>query len=119
MTLAETIREAYVLSEINDISSPSFTPSEGLPDAETFFDELSAQMPDFLGIADGTYTYHNVSVHWFMAFGSLYLIIPEFDKYERHDGKWATPETAMEAAQELQHTFWEDDDIEFNNQDKY
>ena len=106
MTLAETIREAYVLSEINDISSPSFTPSEGLPDAETFFDELSAQLPDYLGLSEGEYTYHDVSVYWWMAFGSLYLIVPEYDLYERHDGKWATPETAKEAARELQHTLW-------------
>lgn len=111
MTLAELIREAYVLDNINDISSPSFTPSEGLPDAETFFDELSAQLPDYLGLSEGEYTYHDVSVYWWMAFGSLYLIIPEHDLYERHDGKWATPETAKEAAEEFQHTLWHEDNV--------
>lgn len=120
MTLAEYIQEAYVLDTLNDISSPSFKPSEGLPDAETFFNELSAQLPDYLGLAEGDYIYHNVHVYWWIAFGSLYLTIPEYDIYERHDGaKWASHETAMEAAHELQHRLWDDDDMEFLNRDKY
>ena len=106
MTLADIIRDTYVLGAINDISSPSFTPSEGLPDADTFFAELSSQLPDYIGLSECDYTYHDVSVYWWMAFGSIYLAIPEWDLFERHDGKWATAETAMEAAHEMQHSLW-------------
>lgn len=118
MTLTEIIQD-YVLNNIDSLSSPSLTPGEGLPDADTFFGILSAQAPDYIGFADGEYTYYDVSVFWWMAFGSLYLAIPEYDIYERHDGKWATPETAKEAARELQHEFWDDEDSEFRNKDKY
>jgi hypothetical protein len=103
MTLEQIIDKVYVRGEyIHKL------PPESVPDAETFFYNLKKQCPDYLGIADGEHEYHEQKVYWFyLTPGYMYAIIPDYDKMERFDGEWASPESAIEMAQESQHESWE------------
>lgn len=102
MTLTEIINKVYVQGEyIHEL------PSESVPDAETFFIELIKQCPDYLGIADGDYEYHDQKVYWFyLTPRYMYAIIPDYDAMERFDDKWASRESAIEFAQQSQHESW-------------
>ena len=105
MTFENLITASFVNGDIH--LSPNYIPDDGIiPDADTFFYELNKQCPDYLGVADGEYEYHDQKVYWYLAFGSMYAIIPDYDKMERFDGKWASPESAIEMAQESQHESW-------------
>jgi len=102
MTLEEIINKVYVQGDyIHEL------PVESVPDAETFFVELKKQCPDYLGIANGDYEYHDQKVYWFyLTPRYMYAIIPDYDAMERFDDKWASRESAIEFAQQSQHESW-------------
>jgi hypothetical protein len=103
----ELMEEAYGAEGELD----SLSPREGMtpPDAEEFFSQMEAMFGTsihFLFTSDIQYRYQETEGFGWMAWGLLYIAIPECDMYERHEGKWACPETLLEAVQQCQHTAW-------------
>lgn len=98
----------------------SLSPREGFtpPDATDFFNYLEKM---FNGRAQHTdtytsdYRYQDTHGYGWLAWGMLYIAIPEYDTYERHEGEWACMETLVEAVQQCQHASWrrEQDTREF------
>jgi hypothetical protein len=92
------------------------TPLNGeAPSAQEFFDTIRLYMgnapSEWTGLCHSAYSYHEVEgFGWLVWDTYLYLTIPDYDTYERHEGKWARHETLIEAVQECQHKIWEDTD---------
>lgn len=87
---------------------------ENVPDADEFFRTLKMYMgnapSDWTGLCTTEYTYHQVDGVGFLAWGRLYIAIPEYDTYKRYEGKYARVETLVEVVQSCQHFCWKDED---------
>ncbi len=103
-TYKELMEEAYG----EEGNRSSLLPREGIavPSALLFFDVLEAMYGNYLFTSDIEYHYQSVDGYGWMAWGMLYIAIPEFETYERHEGKWACTETLIEAVQQTQHDAW-------------
>lgn len=104
--LRETLH-AFYNSEINDLQNAPL-PSEGLPEAEHFFDTCKALQPDWRGlIADGGYyaTPGGLEVWWVYAFGHTYVAFPELDAYYRWKG--ISDKNPIEKAGQIESYYWE------------
>jgi hypothetical protein len=92
------------------------------PSADDFFEEMQricGRAPhNWNGTSDTEYRYQDVAGYGWLAWGKLYIAIPEYDTYERHSGKWAVAETLCEAVRECVHTSWrqEAETIEFKRE---
>ena len=107
-TYQELMEEAY--GEEGNIRSllpfDGFTP----PSADEFFTYLSemyGKPAHYVFCADMDYRYHDTDGYGWLAWGMLYIAIPEYDTYERYAGQWACAETLVEAVDSCQHKCWE------------
>lgn len=97
-------------------------PLEETPSADQFFEEMEricGRAPDnWVGLCDAEYRYQDLEGYGWLAWGKLYIAIPEYDTYECHSGKWAVAETLCEAVRECVHTAWrqESETIEFREE---
>jgi hypothetical protein len=103
----ELMEDAYGEEGNTSSLSPrnNFTP----PDAKEFFAQMEAMFGTpihFLFTSDIQYRYQDAEGFGWLAWGVLYIAVPECDIYERHEDKWACPETLIEAVQECQHAAW-------------
>lgn len=85
------------------------------PTADEFFDTLKLYMgkatADWTSLSTNEHYYHDVDGYGWMVWEKyLYLAIPHYDTYERHEGKWAKHETLVEAVEEIQHNAWTADE---------
>lgn len=85
------------------------------PSAQEFFDTIRLYMgntpSDWTGLCHSAYAYHEVEGFGWLVWGNyLYLAIPDFDTYERHEGKRATHETLVNVVQQCQHDAWQEED---------
>ena len=90
-------------------------PMENVPTADEFFDTIKMYMgnapSDWTGLCTSQYTYHEVDGYAWLVWGKyLYIAIPEFDTYERHEDRWARHETLIEAVQMVEHANREDEE---------
>lgn len=105
MTYREAIQKAFGEEQETRLLSPGrgITP----PDAEQFFQALMEVMDeDYILTSDTEYVYCDTKGYGWLAFGNLYIAIPEYDTFEFHTGKWAVVETLIEAVQQCQHGTW-------------
>lgn len=85
------------------------------PSADEFFDTIRLYMgnapSEWTGLCHSAYSYHEVEGFGWLVWGNyLYLAIPDFDTYERHEGKRATHETLVNVVQQCQHDAWQEED---------
>lgn len=85
------------------------------PSAQEFFDTLRLYMgnkpDDWTGLCHSAYSYHEVDGYGWLVWGNyLYLAIPEYDTYERHEGKKARHETLIGVVQHCQHNAWQQEE---------
>ena len=109
MTYREAIQKAFGEEQETRLLSPGrgITP----PDAEQFFQALMEVMEeDYILTSDTEYVYCDTKGYGWLAFGNLYIAIPEYDTFEFHTGKWAVVETLIEAVQQCQHGTWREED---------
>lgn len=107
-TYQELMEEAY--GEEGNIRSLS--PRLGItpPSADEFFDyleEMYGKPAQYIFCADIHYRFRESEGYGWLAWGMLYIAIPEYDTYERHEGKWACAETLVEAVESCQHSSWQ------------
>lgn len=83
---------------------------ESVPDADEFFDTMKMYMgnapSDWTGLCTSEYTYHETEGYAFLAWGNLYIAIPESDIYERYTGKAVRMETLISVVQNCQNACW-------------
>jgi hypothetical protein len=107
MTYQELMEDAYG----EEGNTRSLSPHEGFtpPSADDFFAHLE-EMYDkpiyYAFTADMEYRYQDTEGYGWLAWGMLYIAIPEYDTYERYAGKWACAETLVEAVESCQHSCW-------------
>jgi hypothetical protein len=109
MTYREAIQKAFGEEQETRLLSPGrgITP----PDAEQFFQALMEVMEeDYILTSDTEYVYCDTKGYGWLAFGNLYIAIPEYDTFEFHTGKWANVETLIEAVQQCQHGTWREEE---------
>lgn len=109
MNYTEAIQKAFGEEQETFLLSPGrgITP----PDAEEFFAALRNVMEeDYILTSDTEYQYCDTKGYGWLAFGNLYIAIPEYDTFESHSGKWAVVETLIEAVQQCQHGIWREED---------
>lgn len=85
------------------------------PTAQEFFDTIRLYMgnapSEWTGLCHSAYSYHEVDGFGWLVWGNyLYLAIPDFDTYERHEGKKARHETLVNVVQQCQHDAWQEED---------
>lgn len=73
--------------------------------------ELAGNAPDnWTHSCTSQYSYHETDGYAWLAWGKLYIAIPEFDTYEKHEGRRARIETLIHAVQGVQHSTWQSED---------
>lgn len=107
-TYHEIMDDAY--GEEGNISS--LLPCEGFvpPSAAHFFAHLGrmyGKPSHYVFCADMEYRYQDTTGYGWLAWGMLYIAIPEYDIYERYEGQWACAETLVEAVDSCQHSNWQ------------
>ena len=109
-TYIELMEDAYG----EEGNTNSLLPYEGFtpPSADEFFSQMDAMFGEpvfYIFTADMDYRYQDTEGYGWLAWGMLYIAIPDYDTYERHEGKWACAETLVEAVEQCQHTCWQEE----------
>jgi len=109
-TLLETML-LYYEGEIDTLYDVP-PPSEGLPDAERFFEVCKALQSDWRAlIVDGGYytTPEGLDVWWMLAFGHTYAAFPELDSYYRWEGN--DEQKPIDKANAIENHFYEQEHL--------
>lgn len=87
---------------------------ETVPDADEFFATLKMYMgnspSDWTGLCTSEYTYHEIEGVGFLAWGRLYIAIPEYDVFRVYEERMARMETLIQVVQSCQNSYWAAED---------